>query len=159
MNRFLTRLFFLFYLFSLQSLSGQNATGNRHIDSLLSKLAATTDTRTKIDLLDKISFSFSRLDPEQGVKYALEGLKLSEKLNWKKGMASAHAELGINYAALAKYDKAYHHDSIALVMYETMDHKSSVAGVLANLSTLYLAQSDYTRALEYGFKALRVNEE
>jgi signal transduction histidine kinase/Tfp pilus assembly protein PilF len=159
MNRLLNGCLTILCLFISTSISGQDHTGNRHLDSLLDKLAITTEAKIRIGLLDQISFSFSRVDPNQGVKYALEALQLSEKLKLEKDIASAHGELGINYAALAKYTKAFHHDSIALAMYTRMGNKPSIAGALANLSTLYLSQSNYSKSLEYGFRALRVNEE
>ena len=155
MNKF----HFIPFLFIALSLQSQGNFQNRQLDSLLLQLDRTTDTKKRIGLLDQISFSLSRFDPAKGVTYASEALKLAEKIGSRKDIASAHAELGINYAALSRNAEAFRHDSIALAIYTQLGMKSSIAGVLANISNLYLARSDYSKSLEYGFKALKVNEE
>ena len=156
----MNKLFLFSWLFFLSFLlPAQNKQGHSLIDSLLEKLPEAQQDTNKVALLDMISFTYSKINPDEGIKYAIQAKELSEKLKWKKGIASAHSDLGINYEAKSDHLKAIDNDLKALKIYEELGMRRSMAGVLANISLIYLAQSDYSKALEYSFKALKLNEE
>lgn len=137
----------------------QNYLSTPAIDSLLLELPkAKTDTN-KVLLLDLISFSYSKINPDEGLRYALMAKELSGQLEWKKGTAAAYSDLGVNYEAKSDHAKALANDLTALKLYEELHLTRSASGVLANIGLLYLAQADYPKALEFSFKALNIEED
>lgn len=85
-------------------------------------------------------------------------LDLSTKINFKKGIANAHLDLGLNYSATNNSEKTLHHYQLALKRYEEIDDMKGYAAVLTNLSLMYMDKGDFTNALDYGFKALTIYE-
>jgi tetratricopeptide (TPR) repeat protein len=129
------------------------------IDSLKDRLLQFAEIDTnKISILEELSFSYSLINPDEGIKYGLEAESSSSKIKWRRGIASANACLGLNYNRKCDYDKAVFHNTEAMKIYSELGDQSGNAGVLANMSQLYLAKSNYVKALEYGFKALSVYE-
>lgn len=128
------------------------------LDSLHHELSkAKTDT-TRINILDLISYNYSQVDYEKGLKYAAEAESLAVKINWKRGMANAKTDKGLNYMAKNNYPAATVHFLEALEIYKQIGDKRGMASVYANMGHLYLAKSDYVRALENDFKALQLFE-
>lgn len=148
------KMFFFLLLISV-SISVYGQKGKAGIDSLLRELSAAQEDTSKVNLLGLLSFSYSEIDPDEGLKYGLKAKELSEKLGWKKGIASSCAELGINYAAKSEHAKAIHYNQKALELYKELDDENSVAAIFANNSLVYKAQGDYPKALDYAFKALQ----
>src|SRR5687767_12430854 len=80
--------------------------GEKLVDSLLKALPGYKEDTGKVNLLDDISYELSRIDPDKGISYGLQALKLAEHLKWEKGLARANASLGINYGAKSNFPKA-----------------------------------------------------
>ena len=129
------------------------------LDSLQNELLKAQSDTTKIKLLDALSFAYSNINADKGLAYAQKTEKLSQKIGWKKGIASAYADYGVNYMSKCDHKKAIHYNLKALKIYNEIGNKHAQGGVLANISLLYLRQSDYVKALENSFKALNILEE
>lgn len=137
------------------ALYGQEKKDKAYIDSLLQELPKAQNDTNKVKLLGMLSFAYSTADPGEGLKYAHAAEELSAALEWKKGLASSYAELGINYAAKSDNTKAIYYDLKALELYKELDDRNSEAAMFANISLVYTAQSNYSKALDYAFRALR----
>ncbi|MBA3970858.1 MAG: histidine kinase, partial [Bacteroidetes bacterium] len=74
--------------------------GQERIDSLIASIPKALQDTNKVKLLGDISATFWSINPEEGIKYGKQALELAEKLEWKKGMASAYGRIGVNYGAL-----------------------------------------------------------
>ncbi|MES2558367.1 MAG: tetratricopeptide repeat protein [Bacteroidota bacterium] len=148
-----------FYLLLLPL--GLKAQVNQHqlIDSLTNRLAGSAEDTVKVRLLDLLSYTYSTIDPDKGIAYGIQTQELSERLGWNHGLASAYADLGINYAAKSDHSKAIYYDLKALALFKSLNSKNSMAGTMANLSMVYLAKSDYPKAFDYAFKALKIKDE
>ena len=66
---------------------------NSETDSLKVLLANTTNDTTKINLLLKLSKINSWSDVKSSVQYAKQALQLSQKINYKKGLAYSNFHL------------------------------------------------------------------
>lgn len=145
---------FLLLLISVSfSLYGQK--GKAAMDSLLNELSRAQEDTNKVNLLGKLSFSYSAIDPDEGLRYGFRSKELSEKLGWNKGLASSYAGLGVNYAAKSEHAQAIHCYQKALKLYEELGDGNSIAAIFANSSLVYKAQGDYPKALDFAFKALQ----
>ncbi|MFT3909637.1 MAG: adenylate/guanylate cyclase domain-containing protein [Ferruginibacter sp.] len=162
---------FLFYTFLLTTLLScmQNFTwaqkqGQERIDSLttvlhekLSKNPQWADTN-KVMLLTDLAYEYYMGDPEKGLEIADEALKLSEKLNWKKGIAYSCNRLGLCNWAKADYPRALELQFRALSIFEETNDKPGQATVLGNIGLVYYGQNDNEQSLQYHFKALNMNK-
>lgn len=98
------RILFLFFLFSTVFATAQQKP-QEEFDSLKRVLSNAKEDTNKIKILYRIAFLFqSNLDgyitdisPDTGLKYAQEGLELSEKLNFEKGLFNSKLFLGRIY--------------------------------------------------------------
>ncbi|HMQ64417.1 MAG TPA: adenylate/guanylate cyclase domain-containing protein [Flavilitoribacter sp.] len=106
-----------------------------------------------------LSFNYYPINPDEGIKYGEQGLKLADKLHWKPGIAQINGHLGINYAVKADYQTAIDHFLSALNGYEELGNKNRSATTLVNIGNIYLLTADYPQALDFYLKALKVQEE
>lgn len=146
----------IFLIVNLQNAKGQNNT--IVLDSLQNELSKAQSDTAKIKLLDALSYAYANVDADKGLAYAQQAETLSTKTDWKKGIASAYANYGVNYLTKCDYKNALDYNLKALKAYSEAGNKHALGGVLANLSLLYLRQGDYVKALENGFQALDLLE-
>lgn len=133
--------------------------GQALIDSLLIQLNKTKTDTTKVNLLNAISESYSDFNPDEGIRIGIKALKLAERIKWKRGIANAFMEIGINYGfGKADYHKALVYYYKALKIYKESGDLKSVAVILSNVGVAYIGQSNYPRAMAYLLKALKTNE-
>lgn len=130
----------------------------RTIDSLINVLSTLQDDTNKVKVLEKISYIYSGITPDSGIRYGYSTLNLAKKLGWNKGIAVANADLGFNYKTLSEYDSALKHEEEALEIYQKLNLKSSEAAMLCNIASIYHSKGNYTKALNYNLQALKVFE-
>ena len=155
----MTKLFLVLLLIVPFLVCAQTKIGKPYRDSLLAALPKTANDTNRVLLLDELSFYYSQVDPDEGIKYSMQALELATSLNWTKGIAAAYSDLGINYRAKSDHTKAIYYYESSLKLFEEIGSKRSVAAVLSNLSAVYLEQSNYNEALKYAFDALKINED
>jgi len=133
--------------------------GQAQIDSLLKELPRQREDTIKVKLLVGLSFGYSVINADEGIKYGQQCLELATKVDWKKGIASAYNCLGLNYRVRSDYPKALEYYFKALKLDEETGNKKGIAALTCNIGVVYQDQSDYPGALEYLFKALKLDEE
>jgi len=133
--------------------------GRPFIDSLLRVLPKLTDDTNKVKLLDTLSFLYLHMNPDEGIKYAQQGLDLATKLEWEKGIASSNNNIGNNYVVKTDYEKALGYLLKAATIYEETGDKQSIVKLYGKIGSIYGIQSDYPKALEYFLKQIKLNEE
>ncbi len=148
----------LFLLTITGSLPPARAQDQQKIDSIINVLAKTKDDTTKIILLSCLSFNYSTLNTNKGIKYGEEALELSKKMVWKKGIALASGNLGINYKAKSDYPKALEFELKALSINQEIEDQLGIATNMGNIGLLYANRGDTSKALEYYRKAMKIDE-
>jgi class 3 adenylate cyclase/Tfp pilus assembly protein PilF len=129
------------------------------IDSLLAELPKAKGDTNEVQLLRNISFTYTYVNPDLGIKYGNMGLKLGKKNKWKQGVANSYYSLAANYIAKSDNPKALEYLRKTLKIKEELGDKYGVARNLGTMGLVYLKQSDYPKALEYFGKALKINKE
>lgn len=131
--------------------------GQARIDSLLQALPKETADTQKVKILSQLSFDYSSMDPEKGIKFGNEAVALAEKLNWEKGIASAHYYRGANYIYTSRLPQALDDYLKALPFFERTLDSNKMAGTYSNVGGVYAYQGKKEKALEYFLKALKIN--
>ena len=95
------RCFSFFFLICMMPLAkGQD---NR-IDSLLKELGRSKEDTGKVNLLRNIGNTYANQDPRKAIEYWKQGVALSYKLNFVKGLARNYINIGTGYSYLSKLD-------------------------------------------------------
>lgn len=133
--------------------------GQAKIDSLLKELPKMKEDTNGVNLLKSLSFEYHRINPDKGLKYGKQGLKLAEKIDWALGTAKCYNCIGTNNELKSNYSKALEYYHKALKAFEEHDDLNGVAISLGNIGIVYLEQSNYPKALDYYLKVLKIFEE
>jgi len=140
-------------------LKAETLTGQAKIDSLLAELPNAKGDTNEVKLLDGLCFTYYSINPDKGIEYGEQALKLAKKISWREGEALCYDALAINNAVKSNNDKALKYWEEALKINRELGNLDRVGGNLGNISTLYIDLSDFPKALEYLGKALKIDEE
>ena len=134
-------------------LSAQNSA----IDSLLSVLAKQKDDTNKAKTL--FVLSMESMDDNEVLRYAQEELKLSEKLNYKEGIAEALNNIGYVYDTKGEIGKALENYEKSLEIRKEIKSTTGISTTLVNIGYIYSNQGDLKKALDYFYQSLKLAEE
>ncbi|MBN8669419.1 MAG: hypothetical protein J0L80_01955 [Chitinophagales bacterium] len=101
----------------------------KYIDSLKKELPKSTADSNQVKILDMLAYTYSNINPDSGIKYALQALQVAQNAKWEKGIALANTELGINYGKKSAYDTAIGYHQQALSIYQKLNKQKSIAAV------------------------------
>ncbi len=153
------KLLIIITLFTLNTAKSQ-LQGQAKIDSLLKELPKMKKDTNGVNLLKDLSFLYYGINPDEGIKYGKQGLKIAENIKWKLGSAKCYNSLGVVYSfGKSDYPKAIENYKKALKISEELGNKRSVAFNLGNIGGIYITLSNYPEALTYFLKSLKICEE
>ena len=152
-------LFIIYIMIPNCQISAVIYEGQTKIDSLLIKIISSKDDTNKVNLLSDLSFNYSRINPEEGINYANQGLELVKKIKWKLGESKIYNSFGALYYSKSDYPKSLEYCLKALKISEELNNKEGIGKNLGNIGILYSSLYDYPKALEYHEKSLKIAEE
>jgi serine phosphatase RsbU (regulator of sigma subunit) len=153
-------LFFFFFLSWFLSSDLVCLAQNKTIDSLLILLKKDKADTNKVIHLYKLINEYKLIgDFETGLNYGTEALELSNKIDFKSGLAQTSNCIGNIYGRQANDSRALEFYLKALKLYDELKNKKGIAICLGNIGVVYRDQMDYSKALDYYFKSLKINEE
>ena len=140
----------------------------RKIDSLSTLLKTDKPDTSKVTHLNLLTWELSSQNPDTAMLLCQEALALSQKIDWPFGIGASYHMIGLMYyfkgdyllsldrytKALNKWDtlaKAVQPDRINYVLLK-------MSKTIGNIGNIYSEQGNYPMALEYYFKALRIDE-
>lgn len=141
-------------LFNSFVLSGQP----NKIDSLKSILMRTQDT-TKASINVLLSMEYHSTNVNLAEKYAKEGLALSTKEKYNKGIADALRELGRLNLQKGNYELSLDYHLKSHAIYKTIPNRRQIAKANHSISSIYSQMAEYEKASEYSQIALAQFEE
>jgi len=98
-------------------------------------------------------------DYENAGQYYLKALKVNQKLNNEKGIASALNSLGLIYYYQGNYDLALKNFNQALPIVKKLNFKYGIATILSNMGIIYLYQNKLDSAKNIYLKVLELSKE
>lgn len=122
---------------------------NAKVDSLTQLLNAAPPDSTKVEILVELWRTTAYNNPQQGVEYAYEIIKESQKIDFKPGIATGYQRLGIAQSFLGHRDSVVLNYRKALSIYESLEAKALQGVMLYNIGLEFHDASDYDSALYY----------
>lgn len=123
------------------------------IDSLKLELTARkTDDSLKVIILTKLHENLMFSTPEEAKKYAKQGLEISKKINYKKGLGIGYMHLGNYYSNRSENDSAYYYYNISKKYFEEIKSIRGLIFINHSLSTIEHQKGHFD-------KAIKINEE
>ena len=129
-------------------------------DSLLNSLKKAKEDTSKINTLNVLSRQYLNTGSyEQAIEYAKKSQRLSEELEFKRGLGDSYSNIGVAYWYQGIYDKALENHLIALKIRESIGDKQGIGNSYNNIGLVHLNQGNYEKGLENYLKALKIREE
>lgn len=133
--------------------------GTDIIDSLSSVLSKSTKDTNRVNLLNTLAENYYSINPDSGIKYALQSVKLSKEIKWEYGLANAYSFLGINNSVKGNYDDALENFKSSLEIYKELEDTDGISKQLGYLGIVNMNLSNFTSALDYYQQALKLDKE
>ena len=140
------------------NLAAQNV--KRAIDSLLVILKTEKEDTSRVNSLNELTLNCIRYGNSKEAKtYAESAVKLSGKLNFNKGKATAYANLGVIYTYSGNSNEALKNFNEALNIFERLADKRSIANVLRGIGDAYRRQGNKDQASKTFQSSLKIEQE
>ncbi|HYV90319.1 MAG TPA: tetratricopeptide repeat protein [Chitinophagales bacterium] len=150
-------LLLVFFLIASQSSFAQS---NKAIDSLMNVLKTAKEDTNKVKTLNALGLKYwHKGNYAEAIKNYLDGLKLSEEIGYKVGMARAYNNIGIIYDDQGKTDEALKNYKAALKLSEELNNNRGVAACNLNIGIIYSDQGSFEEALKCHLTSLKIFEE
>jgi len=108
---------------------------------------ASEDT-AKVNLLRSLSYQFAFVQADTSVVYGRQGVQLSQKLEYRKGIANCSQSLAMGLWGQGNYNNALQAGLTALHLYEELKIPEEIAFTHYVLANVYRDFGDYKRAFE-----------
>lgn len=137
-------------------------------DSLKKVLAGSAEDTLRVNTLNSLAWQTANTDPDEALNYSFSALQLAEKLQWTKGLGNSYHQLGWFFYLKTDYSNALEYDFKALPIWDQMEKElsgypllrlfSSKSATLCNIGIVYDEQEDFTKALDFYYRALEYGE-
>jgi signal transduction histidine kinase len=151
-------IFIIFLCLLQQGLFAQKK-GQARVDSLMAELPGSKDDTSKVLTLDQIARTYMLFNRGQEFVYINQALRLADSIQWKKGIANIHNDLGVMIGDTGNNDLARVHFEQSYAINKQLDAKINEVNNLNNIGRGYQRESDFSNALDYFFKALALAKE
>lgn len=160
-NSSLMRIIFLNVIFVLAIQYSAIAQSAPHIDSLLKVLNTEKEDTNKANTLYEITraYLFELNDNQKVGEYGKKQLLLSQKLNFKKGIAYGYLNCAIASRNSGDLQQALLYDNKSLVVMKEIGNKRGESSCYLNIGLSYFNLGEYEKALDYMLKGVKQKEE
>jgi len=133
---------------------------NKLIDSLKQNLITLPEDSNKVNTLNFLSKQFENAgDQNAALDHSNNAITLAEKIQFKKGLATALKSNGNIYFKQSNFPKALEYYLYALKVFEEIGDKQGIGRCYGSIANVYQNQADYPKALDYYLQALTKFEE
>ncbi len=150
---FLVLIVLLLYFIPVFNAQGQH-TGQELIDSLIAELPKAAIDTNQVNLLNRISLAYARIDPEKGVIYGEQSAALASQVKWKQGKAISLKNIGLNYYYMNAFEEANTKLLQSLEIAEQINLTSLIAIDAIILGLSYEKLRQYASSLHYYLKSI-----
>ncbi|MEO8147787.1 MAG: tetratricopeptide repeat protein [Bacteroidia bacterium] len=127
-------------------------------DSLKSVLRASKEDTNKVNTILSLYLEINYKSPDDAMQYAREGLALSEKLSFKRGIAGASRMVGLSLYYKGEYDSAQIYYNTSLSLNKEIGDTSGIVKALMNIASIEESQGRFESALKFDQDGLNLAE-
>jgi signal transduction histidine kinase len=109
---------------------------------------------SKVDDLNDQAWRMHVTQPQHGLELSIQAKELSEKNNYKRGLAYAFRNIGVSNRYLSNFETALSHSLQALDMFIELGEKSGESQALVSIGAIYYYMGDYDKGLDYFLQGL-----
>jgi tetratricopeptide (TPR) repeat protein len=146
---------YLFLLISLLNIG--NIQCETKVDSL-KNIINTSSGKEKVDALLIMSEHFFASDFNLSLSYSREAFLISDKINYKKGIAVAHNNIGYSLTDLGDYKNALEHYLISIDLFKELGEENKEAIAYNDIGYIFQSQGLIEKAIENYIKSLKLLE-
>lgn len=129
------------------------------LDSLQQLLHKQADDTSKVNTLNELSYVYYQTAVyDSELYYAQQALNLSQKLNWKRGMAVSLKNIGSACDDMGNNSDALYYYGRALNIFSSIDDKSGVSACYNNMGLVYRTIGNFSEALKNHYASLKIKE-
>ncbi|OFX79021.1 MAG: hypothetical protein A2X12_05875 [Bacteroidetes bacterium GWE2_29_8] len=130
------------------------------IDSLENVLKKyKEDDTNKVNILNDLCWSYGSVQPDKAIEYGERSNIISQRINYKKGIAESYKNIGVVYYRRSDYKKALEYFINCNKYYKEIRDKNGEAKSLNNMGLAYKEIGDYGKSLKYYIQAIKILEE
>ncbi|MGH2665038.1 tetratricopeptide repeat-containing sensor histidine kinase [Flavobacterium sp.] len=158
-----------YFLFLLLVSTTRVASQNKAADSLITVFKNAKNDIDKVELLNAIASEYRTDSPKKMLDYAEKALQLSQKIQYRLAEGNAYLNKGNASIILGDYVLALQNFSNAQAVFESEEEKrtggekaevnNGLARAYGSVGIVFSEQSNYSKALQYHLKALKIYEE
>lgn len=152
------RRFILPFIFFIHCLVACVSSGAQVPDTVRARLAKMPEDSLKVIQLNSLLREYINQDPVLAGRFGEEALKLSQKIDYRRGMALSTMYIGIVAKTQSEYAVASKRFKEALAIYEELNDNEGIAKCSNNLGNVFREQGQHEEALKYYLKALSIFE-
>lgn len=151
----MSKFYFSFILLFVFFANAQKKQGQALVDSLLVELPKVKEDTTKTIVFNQLSHGLLYINQELSLKYCEKAFYLSKKINYREGIAYSYLNKGIYYTMISDFNNAFHYFNSALKYTKNI---KTIRTLYSEMAIAYDYQANYSMALEYNNKALKILE-
>ncbi|MEM6264865.1 MAG: sensor histidine kinase [Bacteroidota bacterium] len=129
------------------------------IDSLKAEVPTLKEDTLAAGNLYYLSWLLWQIDPREALTYTQQGLKISQKINWERGIGKGHIMQGAEYSMLSQYDTALIEYDKALALFKASGNQERISAVLNNIGNTKLFMGAHEEAIKYLLDAQKIVEQ
>ena len=120
---------------------------------------SSDDIIQKINALNDEAWQVHDTEPKTGLKLSSEAKELSEKHNYRRGLAYAIRNMGVSYRYLSNLEEALSLSALAMEQFIELNDQSGESQALVSIGAIHYYMGDYEKALDYFLRGLKLGEE
>lgn len=128
-------------------------------DSLQTILKNAKEDTAKVKILHALFLEYEFTDDGKAKECLNQALTLSNKIDYKKGLATTYTFLGFLSEDKGDNKQALTHYQTSLKISEKIADKKGIAASYNNIGAVHYAKGNYPEALNYYFASLKIREE
>lgn len=136
-----------------------SAAADNKADSLLNRLKTLKADTSKVNEIVKVCKIIEANYPDKAIEIAAEGIEISEKYNFKPGLAMCYQSIGLAFHDKGNYEKAVSSYLRALKLFEELKDIRGITSIYSFLGSVSRLQGNYNKAIDYYNKALQLSKE
>lgn len=127
-------------------------------DSLTKALEQTAEDTNRVILMRELAASLVNTEPEKAIAYAYEFRKLSDKLNFPKGIALSYDVEGNALRLKGDYTGALEKHFRSLRILDSTKYTNGIRNISSNIGLDYFYLKNYDQALIYFTRSLKLTD-